>query len=437
MGIFRVPLQMQSSNTSMEFPYQVTTFQNGARLASIEMPHMRSVTAGWWVGVGGRHEKAKESGVSHFLEHLLFKGTIRRSAKHITAAIEGVGGYLNAFTTEDHTCYYAKAEARHFGRMCDVLGDMLLDSTLPPVEIDREREVIREEILMYRDQPAHHVHELLTATMWQRHALGRPLTGTVETVSQMNHDTVRAFQNRTYTGANTVITVAGSITHNEAVNRMGPWIQRLKKGKRPAFERAPAVPRKPAIALHTHDTEQTHLAMGFHTWGRTDERRFALKLLSVILGENMSSRLFQKLRERHGYCYSISSGMVTLEDTGALQISAGLDPAKLEPAIKYIMAEFDSLAQRGPTASEVRMAKDYTIGQTLMGLESTTNQMMWMGESLLCYPDVLRPDTIEKKIHALTARDIQAIAAQASKRNRIGIAVVGKVKDAERIASWL
>ena len=375
--------------------------------------------------------------MSHFLEHLLFKGTLRRNARQITAAIEGVGGYLNAFTTEDHTCYYAKAEARHFGRMCDVLGDMLLDSTLPPVEIDREREVIREEILMYRDQPAHHAHELLTATLWPSHPLGRPLTGSVDTVSQMNRENILAFRDRTYNGVNTVLTIAGPIPHGEAVERFGPWVQRLERGRRPRFERAPSIPRKPAVALHTHDTEQTHLAMGFRTWGRTDERRFALKLLSVILGENMSSRLFQRLRERHGYCYSISSGMVTLEDTGALQISAGLDASKLEPAIRLIMTEFDSLARRGPTASEVRMAKDYTIGQTLMGLESTTNQMMWMGESLLGYRGVLRPNDVEKKINAITAADIQDIASQTQKRNRIGIAVVGRVNDATRIASWL
>ncbi len=437
MGIFRVPLQPQSSHTSMDFPYQVTTFQNGARLASIEMPHMRSVSTGWWVGVGGRHERAKESGMSHFLEHLLFKGTIRRNARQITAAVEGVGGYVNAFTTEDHTCYYAKAGTRHFGRVCDTLGDMLLDSTLPPVEIEREREVIREEIMMYRDQPAQHVHELLTATLWPEHPLGRPLTGSVETVSKMTRENILAFRDRTYTGANTVLTVAGPISHREAVERLGPWVERLERGRRPRYERSPDLPSRPAVSLHTHDTEQTHLAMGFRTWGRGDERRFALKLMSVILGENMSSRLFQKLRERHGYCYSISSGMVTLDDTGALQISAGLDPAKLEPAIRLIMAELNALAERGPTRNEVRMAQDYTIGQTLMGLESTTNQIMWMGESLLGYQGVLRPDDVEQKIHAVGKADIQAVATECRKRARIGVAVVGRVKGAERIAGWL
>jgi predicted Zn-dependent peptidase len=223
MRDFHDSLPLQRSQPTMQLPYQVTTFENGVRLATVEMPHMRSVSAGWWVGVGGRHERERESGISHFVEHLLFKGTKRRNPRQITADVEGVGGYLNAFTTEDHTCYYAKAAARHFGRLCDVLGDMLLDSTFPAAEIEREREVIREEIHMYRDQPAQHVHELLTATLWPKHPLGRPLTGSAESVSSITRNDILAFRERTYNGANTVLTVAGPIKHAEAVERFGPW----------------------------------------------------------------------------------------------------------------------------------------------------------------------------------------------------------------------
>ena len=169
----------------MEFPYRLTRLPNGVRIASVEMPWMRSVSIGVWAGVGGRHESAEQSGISHFIEHLLFKGTKKRSAKRITESVEGLGGYLNAFTTEDHTCYYAKAAAPHLPELCDVLGDMYLESQFAPAEIEREREVIREEILMYRDHPAQHAQELLTATMWPGHPLGRPLTGTVETIGRL------------------------------------------------------------------------------------------------------------------------------------------------------------------------------------------------------------------------------------------------------------
>ena len=421
----------------MSYTYQVTRLPNGARIASVEMPHMRSVTVGVWAGIGGRHERIDEGGISHFLEHLLFKGTKRRNSRQLTAAVEGLGGYLNAFTTEDHTCYYAKAGMRHFDRLCDVLGDMYLDSVFPAVEIEREREVIREEIRMYRDQPSQHVQELLTSTLWPKHPLGRPLTGTVESVSRLKRRDICEFHRRNYNGAGTVVTVAGEIPHAAVVAALKPSVGRLPKGQRPRFQRSPRVPRSSSVNLFTHDTEQTHLAMGFHTWGRTDDRRFALKLLSVILGENMSSRLFQKLRERNAFCYSISSGMVTLDDTGALHISAGLDPSKLEPAIRMILREIEQLAERGPTRAELKMARDYTIGQTLMGLESTTNQILWMGESLLGYGHVLCPVEIERRIFAVTPAEVQAVARDCLQRGRLGLAVVGPVKDDGRIRSLL
>ncbi len=398
---------------------------------------MRSVTVGVWAGVGGRHERVGEGGISHFIEHLLFKGTKRRNPRQITAAVEGVGGYLNAFTTEDHTCYYAKACAGHFDRLCDVLADMYVDSVFPKVEIDREREVIREEILMYRDQPAQHAQELLTSTLWPRHPLGRPLTGTVETVSKLGRRQISEFHRSNYNGAGTVVTVAGRLPHAEVVKVLGPEFGRLPSGKRPRFQRSPSVPGRPSVNLHTHDTEQTHLAMGFHTWGRSDERRFALKLFSVILGENMSSRLFQKLRERRAFCYSVSSGMVTLADTGALHVSAGLDPAKLEPAIRLILREIESLAKNGPTRAELKMAQDYTVGQTLMGLESTTNQILWMGESLLGYGRVLCPVEIERRILAVTRDEVQAVARECLHRGRLGLAIVGPIKDARKVERWL
>jgi predicted Zn-dependent peptidase len=420
-----------------DFHYEVTRLPNGARVASVCMPYMRSVSVGVWVGVGGRHENSEQCGLSHFLEHLLFKGTKRRSARQITVAVEGVGGYLNAFTTEDHTCYYAKAGVEHFARLCDVLGDMYVDSTFPDTEIEREREVVREEILMYRDQPAQHAQELLSSTLWPQHPLGRPLTGTVETLADFDHRRVKSFHREHYNASNTVVTVAGRVSHEEAVAACRPWLERLPRGKRPRFQRSPRVPRRPRLSAFTHDCEQMHLAMGFHAWGRRDERRFSLKLLSVVLGENMSSRLFQKLRERHGFCYSVSSGMLTLEDTGALHICAGLDPARLKRAVQMILKELESLSERGATRAELKMAQDYTIGQTFMGLESTTNQIMWMGESLLGYGHVLSPAVIERRIHALTRDDLKAVAKEVRETGRLGLAVVGPVKGQAEVDSIL
>jgi predicted Zn-dependent peptidase len=421
----------------MDFPYRLTKLPNGVRIASVEMPYMRSVSIGVWAGIGGRHESAEQSGISHFMEHLLFKGTKRRTAKKITESVEGLGGYLNAFTTEDHTCYYAKAGAPHLPELCDVLGDMYLESKFCPTEIEREREVIREEILMYRDHPGQHAQELLTATMWPEHPLGRPLTGTVETIGRLRQPDFLGFRDRHYTGNTTIITVAGPVYHERVVELLSPMFGRLPRGRTPRFVRSRPKDGPAKVALYTQETEQTHLAMGFHAFGRSDERRFALKLLSVILGENMSSRLFQKLRERHGFCYNVQTSMVTLADTGSIHVYAGLDVENLERAVKMILRELENICQKAPSKAELKKAQDYTIGQTFMGLESTSNQIMWMGESLLGYGKVLDPAEIERKILAVTPQDVQRVACHCLNRVRLGVAVVGPLKDEEKIRRWV
>ena len=421
----------------MEYPYRLTKLPNGARIASVEMPYMKSVSIGFWAAIGGRHETARHSGISHFIEHLLFKGTKRRTAKKITESVEGLGGYLNAFTTEDHTCYYAKAAAQHLPQLCDVIADMYLDSKFEPAEIEREREVIREEILMYRDHPAQHAQELLTETMWPGHPLGRALTGTVETIARMKRPELLSFQRRHYNGATTIVTVAGPVYHDRVVELLTPLLARLPRGRAPRFVRSHPEHGTAKLALFTQETEQTHLAMGFHAFGRADERRFALKLLSVILGENMSSRLFQSLRERHGFCYSVQSSMVTLADTGAIQISAGLDAANLEKAMRLILRELQNICEKAPSRTELKKAQDYTIGQTVMGLESTSNQIMWMGESLLGYNRVLCPVETERKLLAVTPADIQRVACHCLNRARLGVAIVGPVKDEAKVRGWL
>lgn len=421
----------------MATAFQVTKLPNGVRIATASMPCMKTVAVGFWAGVGGRHETPVQSGIAHFIEHLLFKGTKTRNARQITEDVEGIGGYINAFTTEDHTCYYAKACASHLRQICEVLADIYIHSVFSQNEIERERDVIREEILMYRDQPAQHAQELLTETMWPEHPLGRPLTGTVESISQLNRKELMAFQKATYCGSTTTVAIAGACDHDEVVKILRPLLSRLPPGRKPRFVRAPRQIGPARLNLFSHDTEQTHVALGFHAFGRRDERRFALKLLSVILGENMSSRLFQKLRERHGYCYSIQSSTVTLDDAGAFNIYAGVDHGKLERAVKMILKELESICKRAPTRSELRKAKDYTIGQTLMGLESTTTQMMWVGESMIGYGDVQDPEGIQTKLNAVEAEEVQRCACYCLHRGRLGVAVVGPTKERKRIESWL
>jgi predicted Zn-dependent peptidase len=417
--------------------YQLTKLSNGTRLATFEMPHMQSVALGIWAGVGGRFETKSMSGISHFLEHLMFKGTKKRNAKQITEAVEGLGGYLNAFTTEDHTCYYAKAAGQHFGTLCEVLSDMYLESTFDEQEIEREREVIREEIMMYRDNPAQHAQELLSETMWPRHPLGQPLTGTVETISKFTRPMLKEFMGENYNGRTTIVTAAGNVRHQDLLDQMSGPMSRLSAGRAPRYLRGRFSHGTPKVSTANQATEQTHLAMGFYAFGRSDERRFALKLLSVILGENMSSRLFQKLREQHGFCYSVQTGMVALSDAGVINIYAGLDTAKLEKAVRMIFREIENICKKAPGRGELRKAQDYTVGQTLLGLESTTNQMMFMGESILGYRKVLDPVDIEARLMAVTAEDVRSVACHCLKRARLGLAVVGPLKNEEEIRRWV
>ena len=416
--------------------YRLTTLPNGVRIASVEMPHMQSISAGIWTGVGARFESRALNGISHFIEHLMFKGTKKRNAKQITEAVEGIGGYLNAFTSEDHTCFYAKAGARHLPVLADVLTDMVLNSQFAPGEIERERDVIREEIMMYRDQPSQHVHEMLSETIWPGHPLGRPLTGTVDSISSFKRPQFLKFVSQNYNGRSLVVTVAGRASHDEVVALFRQALGRVKPGVAPRFMRARDCDGR-KVSLVTQETEQTHLAMGFHSFGRTDERRFALKLLSVILGENMSSRLFQKLREQQGFCYSVQSGMVTLADTGLINISAGLDPSKLQKALRAIFGELEKIRLKKPGLQELQRAKDYTIGQTLMGLESTSNQMIWMGESLLGYRKVLDPAEIEMKMMKVTPEAVREVACHCFDRKKMGMAVIGPIKDKKKLESWI
>jgi predicted Zn-dependent peptidase len=371
------------------------------------------------------------------LEHLLFKGTRSRSAQELSEAVESVGGSINAFTSEDHTCYYAKAPARHLSRLCDVLGDMYTGSKLAASEFRREREVILEEIAMYRDDPSQHVQDLLAQTLWPDHPLGRPLTGTAESLAGLQPAHLRSFFARHYCGRNTVVAAAGKLVHSDLLEHLAPILSKIPAGIRSSAKPAPALTHRPRVTVLSEDTEQAQIALGFPTFGRRDPRRFALKLLSIILGENMSSRLFQQLRERHGLCYNISSSVTPLGDIGTLDISAGVDPSRLPESIGMILAELRRLSEQPPSATEVQNARDYAIGQNLLGLESTTSRMMWAGESLLAYGRILHPSETERRFLEVTREEIRAVAAHCFRNSRLCAAFIGPGLSEESVLRWL
>ncbi|HVM60359.1 MAG TPA: pitrilysin family protein [Verrucomicrobiae bacterium] len=417
--------------------FEITQLPSGVRVATAEMAHMESVSVGVWVGVGGRYEPARLSGASHFIEHLLFKGTARRSAKQISQTVEGIGGYLNAFTSEETTCYYAKASHEHLDTLLDVLTDMYLHPRFAAPDINKERGVIKEELLMYRDQPDHYVHELLTETLWPEHPLGRSLTGTAKTLDAMDRRALLDFKRKKYVSANTVVAVAGHCRHDDLVSRVEQMLTMPRNGQSPTFAPVHEQQRAPRLRFFTKTCEQSHLAIGVRGYSRHDARRYALKVLSVILGENMSSRLFQVIRERHGLAYSIQSSTSYFADTGALLISAGLDTKRLHRALALILVELRKAAKQPPSAVELQRAKDYAIGQMRLGLESTANRMMWIGEHLLAYGSIQLPEEVEKRIAAVTPEEVQATASDLFRNNRLSVAVISPSKDERGINALL
>lgn len=417
--------------------YEITQLKNGLTVATAEMPHMNSVSLGLWVGVGGRYEAAEVNGVCHFIEHLLFKGTRKRSARQISQDVEGIGGYLNAFTSEEMTCYHSKARHDRFDELLDVLADMFLNSRFDPVEIDKERGVIKEELAMYLDQPQHHVQELLNETLWPWQPLGRPLTGTEKTLDYLNRARLVDYQRTNYVANRTIIAAAGRLKHRQVVKDVSRYAARFPQGKRPNFSPAFCEQTRPAIKLFTKTTEQTQLALGIRACSRHDLRRYALRLLNTILGENMSSRLFQVVREDRGLAYSIYSSLSYFDDVGSLTVSAGLDLDNLTSALKLIMRELRRLTETLPTAAELRRARDYVIGQIDLGLESTDNQMMWLGEQLIGYGKIISPDEIKQRISEVKASEIRAVARDFFRPERLNLALVSPLKSDKALGKLL
>lgn len=416
---------------------QITTLPNGLRVATVEMPHMASASVGVWVGVGSRYEPPALNGACHFIEHMLFKGTARRSAKEISQAVEGIGGYMNAFTSEEMTCFHARAHADRFPELLDVLTDMLLRSRFAPGDVIKERAVIKEEVAMYRDQPQQHVQELLNATLWPGQALGRPITGTEKNLDDLSRVRLLDWMRGNYLASNTLIVATGNVKHRQVVTAISRQARFFRRGKPPVFAPAIIKQRTPGVKLNTRKTEQTQLALGIRTCSRHDERRFALRLLNAILGENMSSRLFQVVREDRGLAYSIYSALSFWDDCGDLVIAAGLDTDHTEQTVRLIVRELRRLAKQPPSATELRRARDYVIGQLDLSLESTDSQMNFVGEQLLGYGCVRPPSALKRRLAAVRASDLRAAAADFFRPERLNLALVSPMKSDPGLARLL
>ena len=424
-------------STHSGFTPNVTQLPSGLTIVTAAAPHLASISLGLWMGVGGRHEPASWNGVAHFIEHMLFKGTTRRSPLALSQAIEGIGGYLNAFTSEEHTCIFSKALHDRLPELLDVLMDMFLHSKFSPADLKLERDVIKEELAMYLDEPQHHVQELINETLWPDHPLGRPLTGTVATLDGLQRADLRTFLQRNYVAANTIIAAAGRLQHQEVVCAVERYARHFPLGSRPSFQPVVNTQTAPRTRLFTKDTAQTQMVLAFRTCSRHDKRRFALRLLNALLGENMSSRLFQELREERGLAYNVQSSISFFEDVGTLDVSMGLDTDNVGAALRLIRRELRRLRERAPGRAELLRARDYVVGQMELSLENSENHMNWLGEQWLGFGRLISPETVKRQLAQVTAANLREVARDFFRSDRLNLALVSPLKSMASLERWL
>ena len=400
-----------------------TVLDNGVRVLTETVPSVGSVAVGAWVDAGSRDESTAESGITHFIEHMVFKGTRRRRGYLINQRMESVGGYLNAFTTKEHTCFYARGLKEHLGRGLETVLDLVTAPTLPPKEIEKEKDVVVEEIKMYEDAPEDHVFDHYEAVLYPGHPLGRPVIGTPESVRSFSREDLARYIGRHYVPNRLVVSVAGNVRHGEAVRH----VERLLA----EFERAPHEPdRQPAADYVARDVaverpiQQAHLVVGTRAFGALDERRTTLSVLNTILGGGMSSRLNQNIREKYGWCYSVYSFVNVQTDSGDLGVYIGTDASRVDRSRTLIERELAKLAEAPVSARMLTRAKHQLKGSIVLGLESTTNRMQRLGRVELTAGRVVPIEEVVAEIDAVTAEGVRALAEELFAPGRLSSAVL-------------
>lgn len=411
-----------------------TVLPNGLRVLTEAIPTMRSVSFGIWVAVGSRDEAPQLAGVSHFLEHLLFKGTRRRSALDISATIEAVGGDTNAFTAREYTCYYARVLDTDLPLAIDVVCDLVADSVLAEADVETERGVILEEIAMHDDEPGDQVHDLFGRALYGDHPLGRPISGTHDTISPMERGQIRSFYRRRYVPPSIVVTAAGNLDHGRVVKRVRQAFAAAGLPESPAAPvpyRPPTthVPvRPPTVLVESKETEQAHVVLGCPAVHRLDPRRFALAVLNNVLGGGMSSRLFQEIREKRGLAYSVYSYTSQYADSGLFAVYAGCAPGKVGEVLDLTREHLAEVAAHGVTDAEIARGKGMLKGSLVLGLEDTGSRMGRLGKGELLYDELLSVDELLTKVDAVTPDEVRAVASDVLARP-MSLAVIGPFDD--------
>ncbi|NQW99139.1 insulinase family protein [bacterium] len=391
--------------------YEWRQIPGGPRLTVATVENSECAALSIYIPAGSRDESDFPTGLAHFLEHMVFKGTPRRSARELSFEIENAGGQLNACTSEDQTVYEGRGEADLMPVLVDVLADMVWHATFPEAEIGLEREVIGEEITMYKEAPADHIGDLISSALWVGHPLGNAISGSLESIEKIDRATLQAFRDHHHFRSDVVIAAAGPFSFDEILALLQPHLPAdFHAGEPPLpFDRSAAATQN---VSDERESDQLQLALAWHTPGRHAESRHALRLLSLMLGETASSRLFLELREERGLCYQINSDVTFFDETGAFEISAGLDPESRDEALACIQREIDDLVANGPRAGELDRAKRLTIAQSKLAFESTGSHAAWAGEGLLDFGDIPSPAEWRAKVMAVTDAQVQAAARE-------------------------
>lgn len=412
-----------------------TTLPNGVKIISRAMPYVHSVSMGVWVNAGARDEAAAESGLSHFIEHMIFKGTIKRTAFQIAKEFDAIGGQSNAFTSMEHTCYHAKVMDAQLSTMVDILSDIFLNSVFDANEIEKERPIIFQEIGMVEDTPEEFIHLLAGQNFWGDHPLGRSILGTRENLLGFNAASIRSFFQHFYQPERIVISVAGNIVHGQIVDLVAPSFERIAAGS--GFPSRCKPSARSAVAAQHKALEQVHLILGTEGLSTTDPRRFALALLNTILGGNMSSHLFQKIREKSGLAYSVYSFISSQEDSGMFGVYTGVAPHQAGLATRMIKDEMQAMRKTPVSAAELTDAKQYSQGNLYLASESPDNQMVRLAQNEFYFGRDVSLEEVMDKIEAVTAAGIHELAETLFKPDRLSLTLLGPVPDPAGFESLL
>ncbi len=400
---------------------------NGLTLLTESMPEVRSVTIGVWLRQGSRDEPAGVNGISHFLEHLVFKGTESRTAREIALAMDSIGGQLDAFTSKEYTCFYAKVLDRHLPEAIELLSDIVQRPRFDPAELERERQVILEEIRMVEDTPDELIHDLFSTACYPRQAIGRPVQGTIGSVSALTRRQLLRFFLAAYRPQQMLIAAAGNLQHARVARQVRRAFSGLRRG--PALGRRPPPRARVAFVRRPrNELEQLHLLLGVPAYPERFERRFPLYVLNAILGGTLSSRLFQRIREERGLAYSVYSALSTFVDSGYLVVYAATSPGSGREVIELVCDELRSLRERGPSAAEVSVAREHLKGSLMLSLESTTSRMSNLARQEIYFRRQQTPAEALRAVDAVTVAQVHRIGRELFGARRLSLVAVGRVR---------